>query len=146
MLGHRITEEIVFPVPHRQWVFTIPKRLRIYFRFDRSLLGNLCRLAYESVRDVMCSEPGADGGLPGMIATVQTFGDLILWHCHVHAIISEGVFIKDGSFVNMPDVDLAKCVARWQKKVFALLVHKKKIELDDAQVNEQVGALGIRHT
>jgi hypothetical protein len=57
--------------------------------------------------------------LPGMIATVQTFGDLILWHCHVHAIISEGVFMKDGSFVNMPDVDLAKCVARWQKKVFA---------------------------
>jgi hypothetical protein len=78
----------------------------------------------------MCSEPGADGGLPGMIATVQTFGDLILWHCHVHAIISEGVFMKDGSFVNMPDVNLAKCVARWQKKVFALLVRKKKIELD----------------
>ena len=94
----------------------------------------------------MCLRTRGDGGLPGMIATVQTFGDLILWHCHVHAIISEGVFMKDGSFVNMPDVDLAKCVARWQKKVFALLVRKKKIELDDAQVNEQVGALGIRHT
>jgi hypothetical protein len=37
--------------------------------------------------------------VPGMVATVQTFGDLIHWHPHVHAIISEGVFRKDGTFV-----------------------------------------------
>ena len=39
-------------VPHRQWVFTIPKRLRVYFRYDRSLLGKLCRAAYDTLREV----------------------------------------------------------------------------------------------
>ncbi len=34
LLGHRLTEEILSGVPHRQWVFTMPKRLRIYFRFS----------------------------------------------------------------------------------------------------------------
>jgi hypothetical protein len=48
--GHRLTEEILPAVRHRQWVFTIPKRLRIYFRFDRRLLGALCRITYEAVR------------------------------------------------------------------------------------------------
>jgi len=28
-------------VPHRQWVFSIPKRLRIYFLFDRKVLAKL---------------------------------------------------------------------------------------------------------
>ena len=83
----------------------------------------------------MCSEPG--GGLPGMIATVQTFGALLLWHCHVHAIVSEGVFMKDGTFVSMPNVDLVKYEARWQKKVFALLVREGKIELDVVKTMHQ---------
>lgn len=30
------SEEIFASVPHRQWLFTMPKRLRIYFRFDAS--------------------------------------------------------------------------------------------------------------
>jgi hypothetical protein len=28
-------------VPHRHWVFSIPKRLRIYFLYDRKLLAKL---------------------------------------------------------------------------------------------------------
>jgi hypothetical protein len=28
-------------VPHRYWVFSIPKRLRIYFLYDRKLLKKL---------------------------------------------------------------------------------------------------------
>jgi hypothetical protein len=31
-------EEVLKYVPHRQWVFSIPKQLRIYFMFDRKLL------------------------------------------------------------------------------------------------------------
>ena len=30
-------------VPHRQVVFTIPKMLRVFFKFKRKLLGDLCR-------------------------------------------------------------------------------------------------------
>ncbi|MBN1982683.1 MAG: hypothetical protein JW795_14205 [Chitinivibrionales bacterium] len=64
-------------MPHRQRVFTLPKRFRIYVRFDRSLLGTLCSLAYETVREFLASELGDDAAVPGMIAIAQTFGDLI---------------------------------------------------------------------
>ena len=32
LFGEQVRYEIVYPVPHRQYVFTIPKRLRCYFR------------------------------------------------------------------------------------------------------------------
>jgi hypothetical protein len=40
-----VSEHVSAEVPHRQFVFTIPKRLRISFRFDSRLLGDLCRAA-----------------------------------------------------------------------------------------------------
>ncbi len=39
-------KNILKDVPHRQWVFSIPKRLRIYFLFDRKLLAKLSICAW----------------------------------------------------------------------------------------------------
>jgi hypothetical protein len=41
---------LLLDVPHRQVVFTIPKMLRIFFKFKRRLLGDLCRCALRSLR------------------------------------------------------------------------------------------------
>ncbi len=88
LLGYRLREEVFSEVPHRQWVFTIPKRLRVYFRFTRSLLGELCRAAFESVNEVMQLEMDTKNCVPGMVGAVQTFGDLVHWHPHIHAIVT----------------------------------------------------------
>ena len=75
--AHWVSQEVCAAVPHRQFVFTIPKRLRIYFRFDRRLLGQLCRVAWEVVRTVLGSVCGRPDAVPGMIGAIQTFGELI---------------------------------------------------------------------
>ncbi|MCI0536187.1 MAG: hypothetical protein L0Z50_13255 [Verrucomicrobiales bacterium] len=49
----------------------IPKRLRIYFRFDRRLLGELCRVAWEVVRTVLGSVCGRPDAVPGIIGAIQ---------------------------------------------------------------------------
>jgi len=43
--GEWTRETLLLDVPHRQVVFTIPKTLRIFFKFRRKLLGELCRSA-----------------------------------------------------------------------------------------------------
>jgi hypothetical protein len=53
-----VAEHVCAEVPHRQFVFTIPKRLRIQFRFDRRLLGELCRAAARSVITVYRAASG----------------------------------------------------------------------------------------
>ena len=45
-----VAEEVCAPVAHRQVVLTIPKRLRLHARFDRSLLGKLSRCAWMQVQ------------------------------------------------------------------------------------------------
>jgi hypothetical protein len=46
-----LDETLLAPVPHRQVVFTIPKRLRPYCLYRRALLGDLARLAARIVTD-----------------------------------------------------------------------------------------------
>ena len=66
-------------VPHRQVVFTMPKMLRIFFKFKRRLPGALCRCALRSL--VRYFEILTESALtPGVIAAIQTFGDRINLH------------------------------------------------------------------
>jgi len=39
--GEWLLSNVLKHIPHRQWVSSIPKRLRIYFLFDHKLLANL---------------------------------------------------------------------------------------------------------
>jgi hypothetical protein len=48
--GEWLCTEVLKYVLHRQWVFRIPKRLRIYFMFDRKLLTKLSRCAWPPAR------------------------------------------------------------------------------------------------
>jgi len=132
LLAHRLNGEVLADVPHRQWVFAIPKRLRVYFRYDRSLLGKLCHAAWETVRDVYALEVDSDSGVPAMIGAVQSFGSLINWNSHVHAVIPEGVFTESGQFVHIPDIFKNRAEEFWQERVFALLLDEHKINDDIA--------------
>ncbi len=128
LLGMRLAEEVLAPVSHRQWVLTMPKRLRIFFRYDRRLLGKLCRLAYETIRDALCQACGAREGEPGYVGAIQTFGDLMGWHSHIHAIVSEGLFKRDGFFIRITKVDMERCAEMWRERVFDLLLREEKID------------------
>ena len=47
VFGEELCENVLKYVPHRQWVFSIPKRLRIYFMFDRKLLSKLSQCVWK---------------------------------------------------------------------------------------------------
>jgi hypothetical protein len=130
LLEHRLKDEVFADVPHKQWVFTIPKRLRVYFRFDRSILGKLCSAAYDTVRDVYALEIDGNLGIPAMVGAVQTFGDLIHWYPHIHAIVADGVFTETGHFVHIAEMWKYRAMDIWQDKVFDLLLDEKKIDPD----------------
>ena len=45
LFGEFIKESVAYPLPHRQYVFSLPKMLRIDFRNNRELLRRLCQIA-----------------------------------------------------------------------------------------------------
>ncbi|NLH76459.1 MAG: IS91 family transposase, partial [Acidobacteria bacterium] len=74
--GRWVRETLLLDVPHRQVVLTIPKTLRIFFKYRRRLLGELSRAAVRALSvylEALVGEPL----VPGIIVAVQTFGDRI---------------------------------------------------------------------
>ena len=86
-----MAEEVPFPVAHRQVVFTIPKRLRLYARFDRKLLGKLSYCVWTCIQAEVSRLLGRDDVLRGMVAAIQkTHGDLLHGHPHIHTLVTCG--------------------------------------------------------
>jgi len=116
-----LAEEVLEEVGHAQWVFVIPKMLRPYFMHHRELLGGLARAAWETVLELMSAADGEEGMRSGMVAVVQTAGDLANWHPHVHAIVSRGGWTRDGRWIPIAFVDEASAELLFRHKVIRLL-------------------------
>ena len=96
--GEWLLTDVLKNVPHRQWVFSIPKRLRIYFLYDRKLLAKLSICAWKVIKVYLKSAVPDDSAVPGASIAVQTYGDFLNLNPHLHAIVSDGCFLDDGDF------------------------------------------------
>ncbi|MGH9463011.1 MAG: IS91 family transposase [Vicinamibacteria bacterium] len=134
LLSELLQHKILADVPHAQWVFTLPKMLRPYFLFHRELLGALARLAFETVREVMAAAADESEARPGMVAVIQTFGSSLKWNPHIHAVVTRGVLLPDGTWHPIPYVDSFKAELVLRHKILGLLrdrdlITQERIEL-----------------
>lgn len=107
VFGHHLKENVFFPVPHRQYVFSIPIMLRIYFKHNRSLLTGLCQCAYKSLLSFLRKTVRLKEGVTGVVMAIHTFGEYPeKFHPHIHAIVTDGLFTDTGLFHVMKRVDL----------------------------------------
>ena len=106
----------------------MPKRLRLYFRFNRELLHKLPRLAWETVLEICRAVLERDDVVPGMAAAIQTHGQLANLHPHIHALTTYGAFTPEGAFIPLPD-DLSSTpfLEVWETKIFRLLLDEGRI-------------------
>lgn len=131
LLGERLAEEVLPRVPYAPVVFTIPKMLRPLFLFDRVLFGEFCRVAYAVVRDHLQKRFSHLGGaVPAMIASPQSFGSLLVWHPHIHALISVGVFDADGVFHQDLDLDFGALEEEFRQTFLLRLLRRGTIDDD----------------
>ncbi len=68
-----------------------------------------------------------------MIAGILTFGDLINWHPHIHALVPEGAFLPSGAFCQITRIDDVRFKKRWESKVFAFLKKAGLLTEDDIE-------------
>jgi len=117
-----LRDEVVEEVGHAQWVFTVPKMLRVYFLHHRELLGGLSRAAYETVKELVTAAALEEKGFrPGVVSVVQTFGERANFHPHVHALVSRGGWTDSGEWLPVPYVDERAAEELFRHKVLALL-------------------------
>jgi hypothetical protein len=113
-------DNVLFPVPHRQYVFSIPKIIRT-FLYDRKLLGKLSQCAASCLTSLFRITLGKKLGIPGIALTIQTFGDYAKWHQHVHALVADGLFTETGYFYVMPKVNIRPFAELFRALVLKML-------------------------
>jgi hypothetical protein len=93
-----LMDHVLPDVPVRQWVLSLPHRLRYRLAWDHNLcrrvttafLGAVFRLLRHQARDVGLHEPRG-----GAVAIIQRFGGALNLNVHIHALVLDGVFARD---------------------------------------------------
>jgi hypothetical protein len=49
---------------------------------------------------------GLPEGVPGIVMAIDTFGEYLDFHPHVHALVADGLFARSGVFYVMPETGL----------------------------------------
>jgi hypothetical protein len=110
--GERLCMEVLKKVPLRHFVFSIPKILRRYFLYDRKLLADLSRCAWESLKGFLQDAVPENDPIPGAVIAMQTFGDFLGFNPHCHILVTDGCFYGDGGMFRVaPPLELKKLEA-----------------------------------
>jgi hypothetical protein len=124
LLGEYINEQLLLRLPHKQFVFTLPKVLRVFFRHDKRLHGEISRLIYRLLRDFVTEAAGGPLRCAGILV-FQTAGAFCRFHPHWHGLFLEGGFDAEGRFLHIPDVDLKKMSSCFRQRVIAFFRERK---------------------
>jgi len=126
LMAEHLTEEVLLRLPHRQFVFTFPKALRVFFRNNRKLFADISRLIFSIIKNFY-NEATEKDIKTGMVIAHQTFGDMLRWNPHFHCLVLEGGFDEDGNFVFIPFSSLQKMTEYFRRRVIGLFLKNNMI-------------------
>jgi hypothetical protein len=96
-----LTDHVLPPLPVRQWVLSLPKRIRPFLPRDPRLAGDVLRVLLRAVcATLRRASPSAPGNAQlGAISFLHRFGSALNTHFHFHVVVLDGVFSEgdDGS-------------------------------------------------
>lgn len=89
-------EAEVLPCDYFHVVVTVPEQLRgIFLREQKYMYGLLMKSAADVLRE-LTSNPKYLGAMPGILAVLHTWTSRMMYHPHVHMLVTAGGIGKDG--------------------------------------------------
>jgi Transposase zinc-binding domain/Putative transposase len=90
----RLVDEVFPRQPVRQWVLSVPKRLRYFLHHDPAVVSSVLHLFLRVVEETLRqSSPGAGSeALFGAVSFLHRFGSALNPHVHFHCAVIDGVF------------------------------------------------------
>jgi hypothetical protein len=88
-----LTDHVLPPLPLRQWVLSLPKRIRPFLPHDPRLAGAVLHVLLRAIRTTLQSaSPGAgpDAQL-GAVSFLHRFGSALNPHFHFHVVVTDGL-------------------------------------------------------
>lgn len=141
IFGEHLHENVLLPYEHSHQVYTIPKRLRPYFKFNRKLLSKLYTAAKLAWNDLVEDAFPSDWNT-GSVMALHTAGDLLNFHPHIHSLGLHGALDPDGNFHLLNSVDTEYLSRQFSEYVFDALLEAELLEqqtVDDMKCWEHSG-------
>lgn len=132
LLSEHLSEEVMLRLPHRQFVFTIPKLLRPYFKNDRKLFSGISKLIHKLISDFYIEASGKVL-TTGTLISHQTYGDMLRFNPHWHCLILEGGLDEKNNFISVAVKDTANLAEAFRRAVVQFFVTKELLNKDFAQ-------------
>lgn len=114
-------QDMIFNVPHRHMVFTIPKELRDVFFKDRKKLTELSKQVAEVFRYHYGKRNKKKRFQVGVITVIHTFGRDLKFNPHIHALVTEGALDQNNEWVSSDFIPYEYLRKSWQKVVLDLM-------------------------
>jgi hypothetical protein len=96
LFAEYLDDQLLLQLPHHQFVFSIPKALRIFFHHDQKLFGAVSSLIFSLLTHFYLLAAGSPRLRSAAIVAFQPFGDFLRANAHWHALVLEGGFAPDG--------------------------------------------------
>ena len=92
--AHLVDHVLPADVPVRQWVLSVPHRLRYRLAYDHRLCRTVLHVFVRALRSAyrrQARRQGLTGGETGMVTSVQRFGGAVNVHLHFHTLVLDGL-------------------------------------------------------
>ncbi len=124
LFSEHMANDVLLRLPLRQYVWCIPKAIRIYFRNDKSLFADISKIIFSIINEYY-NEASETPLKTGAIISYQSFGDMMRPNSHFHTIILEGGIDNDGSFHSIPIKNTSNLTELFRRRVISYFVKKK---------------------
>ena len=104
-------------------------------------LGLLSRVAARTLRAHVQAAIDERETVPGVSVCVRTFGSVVHLHPHLHVLVTDGAFRRDGTLVPLPVPEPAVLEESWRRSLLAEFVRRGWLEEEAA-----TGRLGWPHS
>lgn len=92
-----LVDNVLPDAPYRQWVFTVPRHLRLILAKDKAMLREVTKILINTIFAWQRKNAKSDGfndPIPAAIAFMQLFGGALNLNPHNHCLVPDGVFIS----------------------------------------------------
>ena len=89
-----LADHVIPRLPVRQWVLSVPKRLRYHLERDPAIQNAALRIFLNAIERTLrqCSPGASATSQLGAVVFIHRFGALLNAHLHFHCIVVDGVF------------------------------------------------------
>ncbi|MEY4577325.1 MAG: hypothetical protein RL701_2028 [Pseudomonadota bacterium] len=150
-IAAELTDRVIPYVPVRQFVLSLPHRLRYWLAYDHDRCIAVLRIYIRTLlsfyrRRARNSEAGVHDGRSGTVTFIQRFGSAANLNIHFHVIALDGVFAQDEAgqlkfhvAEALTDAEVTQLVGKVRKRILRHLERRGLLDAD-AQDSDPIAA------